>query len=97
MHPADTTTTVGEAVSVTGSVAALAAGTVLHAFGALLQVVSGGPIRWYADGRTPDATHGFVCVEFGTIELQSRHELQTFKAIKDTTGNDATVEVMVRK
>lgn len=97
MHAHDTNTTFGEQVTVGGSVVGLAVATRLHAFGALLQVVAGGPIRWYADTRTPTATTGFVCVEGGSIELQSAYELQTFKAIKDTTGTDATLEIMARK
>src|SRR5262245_39829041 len=96
-HTFDANTTVGETLTVSSAAVGLAANTKLHAWSALLQVVSGGPIRWYADSRTPTNSTGFVCVEFGTIELKSTYELAQFKAIKDATGTDASIEIMVRK
>ena len=86
----------GEAITV-NTLTGITAAVRLHAVSALLQVVSGGPIRWYADGRTPTASAGFVTFETGLIELKSAFEVASFQAIKATEGTNATVEIMVRK
>ena len=88
---------VGETKTVSTSVVTLTAATYVHGRSAYLQVVAGGPIRWYADGRTPTSTTGFYMAEGGWVELRSKYELTNFKAIRDTAGADATLEIMVRK
>lgn len=60
---------------------------------AFIQVVAGGPIRWYADGRTPTASAGFITELNGTIKLDNRFAVKQFKAIKKSGGSAATLEV----
>lgn len=60
---------------------------------AFLQVVAGGPIRWYADGRTPTASAGFIVELNGTIKLDNRFAVKQFRAIKQSGGSAATLEV----
>lgn len=60
---------------------------------AFIQVVAGGPIRWYADGRTPTDSAGFITELNGTIKLDNRFAVKQFKAIKKSGGSAATLEV----
>lgn len=64
-------------------------GSGLLAHGAVM-VVESNPIRYWTGG-TPTGSVGITVQPGGVIELTSRHEVNTFKAIR--TGSDATLRV----
>lgn len=85
----------GESLTVDATVARLTEATAIYAEDALLQV-DGATIRWYADKRIPDATHGFLAYDGDVIHLRSWFEVREFRAVRAGTDN-ATLEVIYRK
>lgn len=56
------------------------------------------PIRWRYDGAAPTSTVGHPVAAGGQIVLTTRTEMDSFKAIRDTTASgDATVEATCEK
>ena len=89
--------TTGAVKAITAAIYTTAGSTAGPAQTALLQVVSGGPIRVTVDGTTPSSTVGMRMVAGGTgletFELRSPGEIQRCQMIAETNG---TVAVLVR-